>query len=264
MSQTALISESNSSGAIINNDFIYIMGLPRCGTTATQSFILHLNNKNILNGETFQNMCRYHEPVRLIDNIDSYIKDKKLIIGNVRNPLDFYISFYNFYKHSNQKHGWEAVVSKDFKDYLHHMLFEMDWSSFINDFDGYRYALQDFRLGNQIWSTNDKLNVGFFTKRYINMFFVNAFDILNNWTTEQFYTKHDSQISVNSICRQETLQNDIINLLKISSQFKMKTLNSSHKNVYKRTDYYDEESLNWVLKKDFIIFKNYYKKELDV
>ena len=258
MSQTTLISKSNSSGAIINDDFIYIMGLPRCGTTATQRFISHLNDKNTLNGETFQNICRYHEPVRFIENVQSYIKSKKLIIGNVRNPLDFYISFYNFYKYSTP-HVWERVVARDFKSYLHYMMFELKWDSFMDNFDGYRYR------SSQQWHDNDKLDLGFFTKRYINMFFMNAVDILNNWTAEQFYAEHDNQITVNNICKQETLQHDIITLLGNNIKYNMEQLNSSMGGVkYDRVDYYDNESLNWVLKKDFIIFKNYYKKELDV
>jgi len=254
--ETNLIIKSPSSGAIINNNFIYILGLPKCGTTATQSFISHLCKNKIIKGDTYQNICRYHEPVRLVKNIKSYIESKKLIIGNIRNPLDFYISLYKFYKHSPNS-GWNHIVSKDFKSYLHHMMFKLDWSSFMDEFDGYRYKQC------QQWKINNNLDLGFFTKRYINMFFINAIDILNNWNTDKFYKEHDKQITINSVCKQETLKNDIVNLLQINGKYNIEQLNKSKGNN-NRNDYYDEESMGWVLKKDFIIFKNYYKNELNV
>ena len=245
-----------SSGIVVHKDFLYINGLQRCGTTSTREYLLDIYSKNLLEGELLQYVARYHMPIRFCTETE--LKTKK-ILANIRNPFSFYISYVNY--HISQKSGFineEYGGFKDFKSILYDLLFKTNWSGFMSEFDGARYPKKD-------WKNNNKLNVGFYTKRYINMFFKDGINILNNWNTEEFFKYHDKKLTVTNIICMENLKSGIDTALKINDNIKIHQLNQSPFNGASKSlkyiihEKYDKEMIDWVYEKDKIFFEKYYR-----
>ena len=244
-------SRLGSGGIIVHNDFLYILGLQRCGTNSTQE-VLAKNFKNLS-----QYKCRYHMPIRFCSEQELQVPT---IIGNIRNPFSFYLSYYQYHLKSKSNHEeWFNGHDKNqkFKRVLYTLLFELDWSQFADLLDANKYHKE------QIWVRNNELNVGLFTLRYINPFFKDALEILNYYDNSTFMNRHDELITVNSICKLENLKTDMSKYINISFNEDIKTRNSTEEYWLKSPEdvmtNYDEEMIDWVRTKDSIFFKKYYK-----
>ena len=254
-----------SSGAIIHDDFVSINGLQRCGTTSTRTYIMNAFNEGLITGNLNQYVARFHMPVRLCSKQD--LNNKK-IIGNIRHPLSFYASYIDYHKNSRSGYlddystykCYNSLDDLKFKQILHILLFKLDWVNFANNLDGHHYK------NSQYWETNQQLQVGLYTKRYINMFFNNGDEILNNWTTQQFFDNHDKELTVTNIVKLENFKNDMDNALSIEKSGEMPYENKSSYNPSNKSlqdvisERYDDESIAWVKEREKIFFDKYYKE----
>ena len=251
-----------SSGVIVHDDFVSINGLQRCGTTSTRSYIIDAFNQGLITGNLDQYVARFHMPVRLCSKQD--LNNKK-IIGNIRNPFSFYVSYIDYHKNAGPDDqflvaGWADLKHLNFKQLLYILLFKLDWPNFVNNLDGYRYK------NSQKWKYNQSLQVGLYTKRYINMFFNNGNEILNSWSTRQFFDNHDKELTVTNIVKLENFKNDIDDALSIEKSGVMPYENMSSFNPSSLSlqevlaERYDEESISWVKTRDKIFFDKYYKE----
>ena len=245
--------EGPDGGAIVHDNFVYVQGLQRCATNSTRAYIWNLYNAGKLPGTMYQYKCRGHMPIRLCKK-DSIIK--KLKIGNIRNPYDFYISFYNFHYNTMPRSGFKGyfdskISNASFKDFLYLALFKLNWQKFANELDSRSY------FDEQTWSAKNTLNVGLYTKRYINLFFNNAVNIINSWSIDKLIELHDEEFSMDIMCQVETLTNDINRIFNISDNSEMVVVNASNHNEYNYSDYYDNESSEWVKTQDGLILNRY-------
>lgn len=244
-----------SGGVVVHNDFLYVMGLQRCGTNSTQQLLMQ-NFKNLS-----QYRCRCHMPIRFCNEQELQVSK---ILGNIRNPFSFYLSYYQYHLtnkrqplHILQEWFPNYHITHNFKQTLYNLLFKLEWPTYANLTDGYRYRTE------QTWQQNNKLNVGLFTTRYINIFFKDAVEILNTYDNKTFMDCHDELITVNSICKLENLKGDISKYINISTTSDIEIINESKEySLLSMKDImtnYDEEMIEWVRTRDSIFFEKYYR-----
>ena len=248
-------SPNYSSGVVVHDNFVSINGLQRCGTTSLREYFINVMEAGLISGDLQQYIARYHMPIRLCNKEDLH---NKKILGNIRNPFTFYASFIDY--HLNTNSGYlSGMEDYSFKEILYNLLFEIDWINFVNELDGFNYT------NRQFWETNKQLQVGLYTKRYINMFFVNGDQILNYWTNQQFFENHDKELTVTNIIKLENFKEDIDAAISIEKTCAMPYVNESSYNASNKllqnviSEKYDNESITWVKERDKIFFDKYYK-----
>ena len=98
---------------VITDKFIYFR-LQKCGSRTLGEFFKKEFNSN-------SPVAGVHKPVR--DILKE--KNKKLFVASVRNPWDWYVSWYFFNKNDNNeatKGRFKSILKKDFKETLKFML----------------------------------------------------------------------------------------------------------------------------------------------
>ena len=197
---------------IICDDFIFIH-LQKCAGTTMREFLF----------KAFPNCQRSKDEHSGVPEIPKG-QYGKLIVGTVRNPFDWYLSWYSSRKHDKSEQ-FEDLFACDFKEFLRRCFFTEE------------RTLHDLKF-NEI----RKQGIGPYTRRY-------------NYCYE---TKSFKPIL--HIIKVEELRAGLIDVLSLSGQQieiydSVERLHSSKHRDY--LGYYDQEMLGWVEEKDCMIFERH-------
>ena len=156
------------------------------------------------------------------------------VFSHVRNPWDWYISWYVFFAMPERRDTFFGIKNMDFKTALRLALFE-------------RTDEQD-QFSIDYGEMQDK-NIGLYTFMYNQAYMV------------------DGHEAVVTFLRFESLRKDIVRLVPLTDEQRTMILQMNRVNVTKgRTryqDYYDEESRQWVADKDKAVIDKFgYKFEV--
>jgi hypothetical protein len=200
----------------------------------------------------------YHLP---ISQVPAEFKDK-MSFGLIRNPWSWYVSLYHFQQPCGK---WLRLTkAKTFHDFVKTFLSD----EFIQENRHKKF----YPVGNPHlppivpkFEYIDNLTVGFYTYRYIYMFFNNYKEIFASKDLQGFKKKHDELLSVDHILRIEDLPNNIINLLaKNGTPVPLEVIpkwrgapkkNHTHHKGYR--ELYTDHLIDLVAKKDSLIIENY-------
>jgi hypothetical protein len=239
---------------IIGNKFAFIHN-PHTGGSFIRGAL-----KQAFPEAVFNQLENWHMPVATLDKKHW----GKLKWGVVRNPYEWYASFFC---HQQPNGFWLKFFggpNKTFETFLTNMM-SLD---FIHDRLGSKYH----PVGNPYLPPSvtvldylNGLDIGFFSYRYVYMFFENYNEILLG--NKELFTKHNELISMDHICRNENMVEEIINMfesrnIKIAPSVKQcwKKLpreNSKKKGRY--TDYYkgNKKLIQLVEYKDRLLIDKY-------
>lgn len=181
-----------------------------------------------------------HAPIRCLPEADR----NKIKIGVVRNPFDWYVSFY----HYHQANGWYTKVG--FSEYVKTHL------------SNSRQLISKAQKKNVI----DKsakirppkakyMDIGSCTFHYINFFCFDSWDVLRTWRDYDLKENFKNICDLDVVMRTERLRKDMAKLFKDKSIINLSKKNTSTHRHYR--EYYDPELRKLVEKKDGILMKHY-------
>jgi hypothetical protein len=221
-----------------------------------------------------------HDRLDEVRHAKKLLQKDPLILGNVRNPLSWYVSLWAYgcsgegeIYYRTATWWWRYILSdlraltiprnrwkflygdvsdpERFREWLH-MILSSDFK--INIGEGYG----DSELSKEI---------GFFTYRYFQLYSrMNRKRWLSEGKAEAYLKQAESEFIPTAIIRMESLTEDLIDILR-SNSFDLsteilekwrslpRTNTSSHRPF---EEYYDETSMELVLKKDRYILEKYY------
>jgi len=197
---------------IICNDFIFLH-LQKCAGTTIREFLF----------KAFTNCKRYKGEHSGIADIPKNQRNK-FIIGTIRNPHDWYLSFYSNRKYEESK-AFKDLFVCEFKEFLRRCFFTEERK--LHDFNFHELRKQ---------------GIGPYA----------------HWYNRCYETK---EFKPNlHIIKTEELRMGLIDKLSLSERQirifdNMEQLNSSNHGDY--MDYYDQEMQRWVQEKDHIIFERH-------
>lgn len=236
---------------IINDKFVFIHN-PRTGGAFVRNMFKHSFPES-----EFAKLHHFHLPISSLREEHK----KKLKFGMVRNPWAWYVSLYHF----QQPHGkWLRLCFPDSKP-----TFKQFLTTFLSSEFAQQNSHQKFHpAGNPyapktvpVFEYMSRLDIGFFTYRYIYMFFHDYMQIFN----QDGAFNHDKMISVDNILKTEELPNNIINLfgrngIAISPEDKKYWRTRPKRNATQHKpyhSYYDKELIELVRHKDRLIIGQY-------
>ncbi|MDP2685282.1 MAG: hypothetical protein Q8P20_09695 [bacterium] len=208
---------------------------------------------------TFLELQDYHVPVAELPAEHRH----KLKFGMIRNPWAWYVSLYHF----QQPRGkWLQLCSPNkapsFKEFVTTLLSSGFAQKHIED--------KFYPVGNPsapktvpVFKYISNLDIGFFTYRYIYMFFSDYCNIFNG--SPDVFKCHNELISLDNVLKTEELPNNIINLFAKNNIIispgdkklwgtRPKRNHTIHKPYQ---SYYDKELIELVRYKDRLIIENY-------
>jgi len=236
--------------------------MPKTGGMFTRTFLLS-NLKNM------QSISGWHTPARMMDK-----KYKDLTkFGNIRNPLSWYVSFYFHHLQKSpimiRRHKERGTVPSPtaFAKYFDPKN-TGDFNVFINNIflDSYLDSNVKFKFIKEYipyMKYMKKLDVGFYTIMYLNIYFKDFYKIMNNEI--DIFKNHDQLLTVKHMLKMESLNKSLAAFLKKNnySPSIINKLKSEKKiNVMKKQswrNYYSKELIKKIVYKDRLIFDLYYK-----
>lgn len=187
-----------------------------------------------------------HAPLRCIREEDR----KKKILGVIRNPFSWYVSFYHYHR----ENGYYTKLS--FAEYIKCHL------------QNSRKLISKAQKKNvldknaKIYPPETKLNIGSFTFHFINFFAFKSLKILRTWTDEQLENSFSNICKV-YLMRQENLKETMIDVF--GEQYRGQLANMPKKNISQHghySKYYTSELVKMVEEKEKLILQYYgYKFE---
>lgn len=239
---------------IIGDSFVFIHNPHTAGAFLRTAF------KKMFPEANFFELTRWHQPIQKL----SKRHWNKMKFGVIRNPWEWYVSFY---KHQ-QPNGpllrfFLNGKENTFNNFLIQLLskeFALDNKNKLFHPVGNPYVAPSISKLEYI----SNLDIGFFTYRYIYMFFDNYEDIFYKKT--QFnLSNHDKLISLDEVCKQENLVKDIINIFKKHNMFLnekrqknlMETKKENFTNHKPYKEYYSQDLVKLVENKDNLIIQKY-------
>lgn len=215
----------------ISRKYIYLH-LPKTGGQFIRAFLQ--NSGNMEWSHPAPKFWKHHRGA--IDIPPKY--NNRPIIGSIRNPFDWYVSWYEHYSVSNRRRGFYKIGNADFKTTLENIFFKRK-DKLMNGIP--RKTTADFFQMR-------KDDVGLMTHMFKNMFWLAG---------EEVGTQY---------MRLENFVLDIIRIMGLSPKHqliinKMKPINiTPGRKSYQ--EYYDDESRGWVEHKDkYLLEKFNYKFE---
>jgi len=196
---------------IICDKFIFIH-LQKCAGTFVREFLFKI----------FPNCKRYGSEHSGVRDIPESQRDK-LIIGTIRNPHDWYLSWYS--KRKNEQDGlFKNLFACEFKEFLRRCFFTEERT--LHDIEFHKIREQ---------------GIGHYTYRY------------NRCYEAEF--KPNLHIIKTEELREGLIGAPLLSEEQIKIFDNMERLNSSTHGDY--SDYYDQEMLKWVEEKDQLIFERH-------
>ena len=240
---------------IINDKFVFIHN-PRTGG----AFIRNIFKRSFPESQ-FAELHNFHIPISQLDKCHN----TKLKFGVVRNPWAWYVSLYHFQQPNGK---WLRLCSQGGK-----LTFKQFLTTFLSlEFANKNKHRKFYPVGNPyapkivpVFEYISSLDIGFFTYRYLYMFFSNYKEIFDKRVN--VFDNHNNllSLSMDNILKTEELPNNIIKLFEhqdiaISTQDKQfwntqpKRNYTQHKSYY---DYYDKELIELVNYKDRLVIEQY-------
>jgi len=236
---------------IINDKFVFIHN-PRTGG----AFIKNLCKRSFSDSK-FADLQDYHLPIA---SLEEQYRDR-LKFGMIRNPWAWYVSLYHFQQPRGQ---WLRLCSpnNNFKEFVTTLL--------SSEFAKKNKQTKFFPVGNPsapktvpVFQYMHDLSVGFFSYRYIYMFFDLYKDIFGG--QEDIFANHDNLLSLDCVLKTEELPNNVINLFDknyiiVPTEEKKRWKKEPKRNYTKHKPYqhyYDEELIELVEFKDRLIIEKY-------
>jgi hypothetical protein len=241
---------------IVTDKFVFLHN-PRTGGAYVRRIL-----KQIFPPECFVPLEEWHTPVCNLNN-DDFIKFK---FGVIRNPWDWYVSLYHFQQPNGQWLRFTNSVGKN-NTFKHFIITLLDDDFIYNNKDKLFHPVGNPYLKPciPVFKYMNSLDVGFFTYRYIYMFFDKYEKIFLNKNLNIF-KEHDAYLSLDKVIKKENLSKSLISLCvsngfcendkiqKITDKQKTKVNASKHDYYYK---YYNTELIKLVEKKDKLIIDKY-------
>ncbi len=243
---------------VIGDNFVFIHN-PRTGGAFTRKFFSK-TFENITSGE----LNTWHLTVRDIPQSHK----NKFTFGNIRNPWDWYISWYHLQKKYKKDSIFWKLFTKDngsdFKSYMKNVLSD----EFMKEHLDYQTHLPGNVRSTEtipLFQYMNHLDIGFFSYRYIYMYFEKANEIFTDPDTNLAFDHHDEFFYLDDVCRCRELAGDIKRVLTsigISLTTKQKNFLHKKKKIGKTKhgpyqSYYDDELRKLVRYKDRLIIDKY-------
>jgi hypothetical protein len=217
---------------------------------------------------SFMILTDWHKPIEILPK--RYWN--KLKFGVIRNPWEWYASFFAHQKpngafikfFTNGKNGTYADEKEEFKIFLSNML--------SRDFIKPHLGTKFHPVGNPYLKPSVKkldymhaLDIGFFSYRYIYMFFDHYDRIFMDENKRKVFNEHDKLLSLDVVLRNENLTEGLIDLfnkrgIEITGKGKKFLRKHPRENGIRRkhyTEYYDDNLIELVRKKDRLIIDKY-------
>lgn len=235
--------------------------LPKTGGAFVRKYL----TENVPHARLYEG-SHWHYPIGMLKE-----SDKKLsVVGTVRNPLSWYVSF--FYDNRRMtpitKRAAENV-SKKTKPTALMKYFDQEKSGnflvFLNNFydeiesgSPPRFTYNTIDLD---YETMRKYDIGFLTMIYMYMYFPNYDQIVQEG--EDIFNLHDDLFGLNYTLNQDTLNIDLVNLLNklypekegFEIQEKYSNINVTKREHW--TKYYTDDLIERVRHKERMIFDNH-------
>lgn len=240
---------------IISDKFVFIHN-PRTGGAFVRRFA-----KKAFPNSKFSELHRWHDPVDMLP----HIHDNKLKFGIIRNPWAWYVSWY-FHQ---QPHGnWLRFILQNQSNTFENFITTVLSKKFAKTHRENKF----FPVGNPYAKPNvpvfdymARMNIGFFTYRYIYMFFRKYNNIFYNNTRRTFIENHDKLMSLDCVCKNENLANDLIEMFKehnipLTNGQQNLILFSKKHNITKHKpymEYYSDATRGLVRQADGVIINKY-------
>lgn len=240
---------------IIDDKFVFIHN-PHTGGAFIRSAL-----KKAFPKATFMELTAWHTPIQNLD--PKY--NNRFKFGIIRNPWEWYVSFF----HHQRPNGplvrlFTNYQTDNFSLFLKNIL--------STDFIKNRLEMKFHPVGNPyVPATVPKLqymynlDIGFFSYRYIYMFFNNYENIFFNTDKNLIFKEHDSLISVNKVIKNEGMVTNLINMfdernIQIEPKVKKEWTITPRENTVPRRhykSYYTKELIELVQYKDRLIIDKY-------
>lgn len=187
-----------------------------------------------------------HAPIRCLGEKHR----KKIKFGVVRNPFDWYVSFY----HYHQANGWYKHLT--FKEYV---------KRHLENSRGLIAKAQKKNVLNKHARIHPPaakhLNIGSCTFHFIHFFSYKAVEILEGWTNADLNRQWDKVCDLDVLMRFERVRQDMCRLFphKVNDARSNTIVNAPRKNVSthgRYQDYYDRELRELVERKDGLMLKH--------
>jgi len=215
----------------ITSEYIFVHAQKMAGVTVKDFMLSKFPDCHI---EVYK-----HAPLRCLPKKHA----EKIRIGVIRNPFDWYVSFYAYRKQNGE-----------FKN--------MSFTKFIKTYTKHPRALLTGIEKKIVKSDYDKLlpprtnlNIGSYTYFFINYFSMIAVDVLSLYNDRIFKEQFSRLSDMDILMRTENLADDMFKLWKDDRVFKLKPKNTSKHKPYQ--DYYTDETRKIVEEKDGIFMKEF-------
>ncbi len=237
---------------IISDDFVFVHN-PRTGGAFVKTLFKHYIDIN-----KYRPLEEYHLPASKIP-----AKDKsKMSFGMVRNPWSWYVSLYHFQQPRGKWLRMTKATSFDtfIKVFLSDEFIQSNESKLFYPVGNPRAkaTVPKFKYMND-------LGVGFFSYRYIYMFFDDYEEIFASKNLDRLKNNHNKLISVDNILKTEQMPENIVTLLSRNgtpvpkhvlpkwraSKKKNHTIHEPYRS------YYNDKTAELVAAKDSIIIDKY-------
>jgi len=229
----------------VGNDFVFIH-IPKNAGTSLRAFLADCGL-----GHSLQ---KWHTPVHEMSN--EYRRKKRIAV--IRNPLDYYISLYEYQRKKPERVNdrWYNFWSPrgTFKEFI-----EASFS------DGDTNTKMDLGLGKNpnrpVFKWMKDLDVGYYTVCYIYMCFERYREIFDD--PRLVFDNHNELISIDKMLRCENLAEEVGATFGLSKEQERQFSERPRKNVTDKSSipYYDSELVQAVMHKDRLIFNNYYPEQ---
>lgn len=223
---------------IIHPRFIFAR-VPRTGGKFLQEFLIkHVNDCDKTPNAHFK-----------IDDLDKNILKGKFRFGVVRNPFDWYISWWKYNKVSHdpvQKELFQKGRDKNFNLFIKHLFSRTEGRN------------RWFDLGIM-----NKLDIGLLSFKYIKVMFY--YNCIFYTDFPEWIRLHNDLMIVSDIIRFENFKEEVCDLFDrynfpLEDEVRNKLINSSKTNStehFHYSEYYNNESIELVKHKDRFIFDNH-------
>lgn len=234
------------------NDKLVLVTTPKTGWTFSKDYIK----------ENFPGARFVHKYVKDLSKEDF----KKFKFGIVRNPWDYYVSWFHYHKAQNGV--WFKAIMQDKDKTFRNFIIT------LNDFNGHKLGESiSWDLDKHLVTNGFKIQneaVGLYSLLYLSSFSKKSIDLIikQQLSLNEIIDQYNDIIDVNHFCKTETLNQDLYHALTAAgytfTDQKKKALlnapkvNKSNHTLY--TEYYDDELVDLVANLDrLIIQKHNYK-----
>jgi len=205
------------------------------------------------------NFCS-HIPIRWINRYDME-HTYKVKFCTIRNPWDWYISYY-FYADIANKNFWQQKIDQQFVGNFNQWVQKLLNNEYL-DVEYSHSEYENYPLLRR-FKHMKKLNIGLYTQMFLDYCLVLSLDTIS--IDDLNIELINSRLGVNNVCKLENLKHDLLSIFRKS---KIELHNKDIPHVQKtnrpypfnylksRYDFYEEETKNLIYEKDKLFVEKY-------